>query len=199
MENETGVIILLTCNRKRSFRKTGVVLKRTVFLVFSGFFDFFSAFFGFMGVCHLLSFFFYFFSSSCSIVVPLPLLPLRQVTAPLPLLPLGALTSPLLVLVSAAVVIPPITRPRPVPQVETVVVVVLPLPLLLTIRRPRRRYMMEGRRWLAPRGSSPLGSPWRHRGQPELYWLRMYPQIHTQQPGALPHCVHRMAWCRLSS
>ena len=45
MENETGVIILLTCNRKRSFRKTGVVLKRTVFFVFSGFFFIFLFFF----------------------------------------------------------------------------------------------------------------------------------------------------------
>ena len=45
MENETGVIILLTCNRKRSFRKTGVVLKRTVFfLVFFWFFIFFGVF-----------------------------------------------------------------------------------------------------------------------------------------------------------
>ena len=41
MENETGVIILLTCNRKRSFRKTGVALKRAVFWGFFWFFYFF--------------------------------------------------------------------------------------------------------------------------------------------------------------
>ena len=48
-------------------------------------------------------------------------------------------------------------------------------------------------------GSSPRGSPALQRGQPELYRLRMYPQIHAQHPGALPHCVHRMAWCLPSS
>ena len=32
---------------------------------------------------------------------------------------------------------------------------------------------------LGARGSSPWGSPARHKGQPELYWLRMYPQIHA--------------------
>ena len=48
MENETGVIILLACNRKRSFRKTGVVLKRTVFWGFLVFLFFF--FFGFFSV-----------------------------------------------------------------------------------------------------------------------------------------------------
>ena len=66
MENETGVIILLTCNRKRSFRKTGVVLKRTVFFWFFSVFlfflvSFFQSFLGSWGVCHLLSFFFTFF------------------------------------------------------------------------------------------------------------------------------------------
>ena len=104
MENETGVIILLTCNRKRSFRKTGVVLKRTVlfgFFWFFIFFGFFSVFFVFKVGAPSASFFLLhcFFSPSSffssSIVVPLPLPPL-----PLPLpLPL------------THVVIPPILLP----------------------------------------------------------------------------------------
>ena len=69
--NETGVIILLTCNRKRSFRKTGVVLKRTGFFVFFLFFIFFCWFFSksfvFRGEGGLLS---SVFSSSSSLPHP---------------------------------------------------------------------------------------------------------------------------------
>ena len=55
------------------------------------------------------------------------------------------------------------------------------------------------RRWSAPKGSSPQGSPARHRGQPELYLLLMYPHMQTQHPGAFPHWRHLIAWCISSS
>ena len=113
---------------------------------------------------------------------------------------------------SPSIVVP---RPRPVPHSRTLgkLVDLLPLPLtsplppplpLLILLLSTIEWRSRGRTtatllWSSPRRSSPQGSPVRHRGQPELYFDLIYPQIHLQHPGALRHWTHLMAWCCPSS
>ena len=135
-----------------------------------------------------------FFSSST--VVPLPLPPLLP-----PLLPPRPLSS-LLLSSSSSWGVLPLPAPRPVPH-SKVLPIALPLPLLLpplplpliTTRECRSRGAVRIRCCSDPKGSSPQGSPARHRGQPELYLLLIYPHMHRQHPGAFPHCRQRIAWC----
>ena len=183
-----GVIFLLTCIKKQSFRKKWVGPEKDRFFLLFFFFNFFFQSFG-IKVGFLLSShppLYFSASSSCSFL-PLPLpIPLALP----PLLPLSL--PPLEVRAGSNPVTTPLPLPRPLAPAP---------PLALMIRL--RVSLLESRTWtvrVMAKGLFPSpGSPLRHKGHPELYRLRMYPQIHAQHPGAFRHFRHRMAWCLSSS